>query len=229
MKPIYVGPSWAARSFETADDSDVEITNLFLEWNIEVQNLSKCALTNGMLIERVKHYLSQNTKDKSTPIIWVFAEPLTDSFRYNKPKIEDILERDDWWEIRNNVRRYLLDEIASLGNPIGLIGAHSDIPLDCDYKNVTVIHPSWQKFLAEYIGIEIKEGWGADVAHRFIVTDRSIRPSHSVIDAVAELFFKWHKLEMHDLFQICHPNIQGNKIFAEFIESNVKQWLSQFN
>lgn len=229
MTPLYVGPSWAARSYETIDDTDTEITNLFLEWKIEVKDFSRPSYTNGMLLNKVKNHLSKNPQDKESPIIWIFAEPLTDSFIYDEPKIENLLEKENWWEVRNRVKKYLLDDIAALGNPIALIGSHSDVPSKSDYENVTIIHPSWQKFLAQQIGIEIIEGFGADVIHRFIIMDRSIKPCYDAVKRTSDLFSHWHQLEMHNLFQICHPNLQGNKIFAKFIESDVKQWLSQFN
>jgi hypothetical protein len=228
MKPIYIGPSWAVRSFDTPDGNDQETTNLAQEWNIGVQNLAEHAFSNWMLLGKIRSYVKDNPQESQTPIIWVYGEPLLDTWVYQDTPIEQALTRDDWWQMRERVNQQILQDISELGNPVALIGAHSDI-VDCDHPNITVIHPSWQKFLGEQIGIYIKAGWGAEVAHRFIVTDRSIKPSHSVIDAVSELFLQWHKLEMHGLFQICHASLLGNKLFAKAIESDVKKWLSQFS
>lgn len=228
MQFIYIGPSWANRSFDTPDDTDSEITSLIKEWNLEPINLSQCAFTNGMLLEKIKSFFNKNPYARSIPIVWLYAEPLTDSYRYGEPPVEEILEREDWWEIRKRVSNHILDDIAALGNPVALIGSHSDVP-DCDHKNITVLHPSWQKFLAKETGGNLENGWGGDVAHRLIMSDQRIKPSHSIVDAIVDLFAHWHRLELHGVFQICHPNVRGNKIFAQAIESDVKNWLSKFH
>ena len=109
--------------------------------------------------------------------------------------------------------------------PVGLIGAHSDI-FDCDYENIEIIHPSWQKFLGNIAGIEIKNGWGAEVAHRWLVYEF---PNSSIckeaVEMISENLDAWIKLELNNLFYQVHPNRRGNILFANEIKSKVNSFM----
>jgi len=138
-----------------------------------------------------------------------------------------LIQSPDWNEIRSSTNKKILKEISELDHPVVLIGAHSDI-FDCNHSNITVIHPSWQKFLADTCGVKLNFGWGAEVAHKFIISNPDIKPSYSIVDAISDTFNSWHKLEMNHLFQICHPNVLGNRLFAKEIKDPLFNWLEKY-
>jgi hypothetical protein len=227
MKPIYIGPSWAVRSFDTPDDTDTEITSIAKELELDVINLSSLGHSNRMLLQKLKSYLKQNPQAKSNPIIWFYSEPFIDAWWYEDCPEETFIQSPDWYELRSSTNKKILKEIANLNHPIALIGAHSDI-VDCDHSNIEVIHPSWQKFLASTCDVELDCGWGAEIAHRIISNNPGIKPSYGIVDAVTDTFNSWHRLEMNHLFQICHPNILGNQLFAKEIKDSLFGWLSKY-
>jgi hypothetical protein len=138
------------------------------------------------------------------------------------------IQSPDWNEIRSSTNKKILKEIADLDHPIALIGSQSDI-VDCDYSNIEVIHPSWQKFLASTCDVQLDMGWGAEIAHKIIISNPSLKPGHSMVDAISDTFSSWHKLEMNFLFQICHANVLGNQLFAKEIKDPLFNWLAKYN
>ena len=229
-KILYVGPSWANRSFDTPEGDESEYTNLAQELNISVDNFSKSALTNLAIIN---HIIPKNYKELYQGIIWVYSEPIGDlsslhryttDLNYITPKT--FIESEDFWEMRKETNRYILKEMSKINCPIGLIGAHSDIE-NCNHSNITVIHPSWQKFLAQYTSVTLEDGWGAEVAHRYIMTEyKDITPSHNIVNKISDTFAAWHKMELHRVFNWCHPNKKGNELFAKEIKSSVQSFIN---
>jgi len=67
MTPIYIGPSWAARSFDTYDDTDTEITNIAKELKLEVIDLATPAHTNYKLLKKLQSHLINNPNHKIDP------------------------------------------------------------------------------------------------------------------------------------------------------------------
>ena len=226
MKPIYIGPSWAVRSFNTPDDTDTEITSIDRELELDSINLAKSGHSNRMLLQRLQSYLEKNPQAKGSPIIWFYSEPFTDAWWYENCSPEILVQSNNWTDIRSSTNNKILKEIANLDHPIALIGAHSDI-VDCYHSNITVLHPSWQKFLAGTCNVKLDLGWGAEVAHRIIISNLYIKPSHDIVDVITDTFKSWHKLEMNHLFQICHPNILGNQLFAKEIKDPLFNWLAK--
>ena len=161
-KLLYIGSSWAYRSFDTANGEETDYTNLYKELELDVIDLSKPGASNLRLLEKIKHY----DRDYDG-IIWVYAEPILDLSLSEK---ERLFKSEDFWQLRAELNHKILIAIAGINKPVALIGGHSDI-VDCDHANITVIHPSWQKFLAEYSNIELDHGWGSEVAHRIILTE----------------------------------------------------------
>jgi hypothetical protein len=196
-KILYIGPSWAARSFDTPEGSELEYTTLAQELNITVDNRSKSALSNHAIINCV---LPTNYKELYKGIIWVYAEPIGDlsslhcyTTNLNHITPETFIKSENFWEMRKEINRYTLTEMSKIECPIGLIGAHSDIE-DCNYNNITVIHPSWQKFLAQHTNVALEDGWGAEVAHRYIMTEyKNITPSRNIVNKISDTFSAWIK------------------------------------
>jgi hypothetical protein len=232
MEFAYTGPSWAASSYPL----DSKSTNLAKEWNIPSINYS-------MPASNVLSCLSRVNTVRSLPIVWVYHEPiacLTEATGLSK---EQFMQRSDWKDIWEDCNQFCLKAINNLNRPVLLIGAHSDI-VNCDYKNITVAHPSWQKFLARQAGMPIKDNtvnvklddgsdffvsdcWGAEILHRFMHENPHITPSIEVTNAVWDIFFFWKELEKADLFFDVHPNYQGNKLFAEHLKPTVIKFLQE--
>ena len=54
MTPIYIGPSWAARSYDTYDDTDTVTTNIAKELELEVIDLATPGYTNYQLLKKLQ-------------------------------------------------------------------------------------------------------------------------------------------------------------------------------
>lgn len=222
-KILYVGPSWAYRSYDTPNGSESDYTNLIQELNLSVVNLSKPGASNIEMLDIVNNY-----KEDYSAIIWILAEPLTD-LAWDQTKIKNVFESDHFWEIRLELMQNTFKRISSVGCPVALIGGHSDV-IDCNHNNITVIHPSWQKFLADSVNAKLEHGWGAEVAHRILMTEaQDIVPSMSVVDLVSDTFKSWHTMELKRVFNWCHPNKNGNKLFAKEIAKSLNTWISSIH
>jgi len=226
----YTGPSWAASSYPIEDES---ATNLAKLWNIP--HVDKSAPSTNALQNL---YTIKETKG---PVIWLYNEPIMLIKYLGKMTEAEFLERNDWQDIWKECNQYVLNSIARLGRPVLLFGAHSDI-VDCDHDNIVVGHKSWQRFLAEKAGMITRKGkinvkmddggsfsfrhcWGAEVVHRTMHQNPNIEPNKSLIDSVWDIFFFWKQLEKQDLFNDVHPNLHGNKLFAEFTKPIVEKFL----
>jgi hypothetical protein len=217
---LYIGPSWAARSYDTVEGSESEFTNLIkeLELDVDVIDLSKRGLTNNDCLMRINKI---NTPFKG--IIWVYCEPIEEVSHNLK---QSLIESNNFWAIREKINQRIMSSINALNCPVALIGAHSDVGIK-DYKNITVIHPSWQKFLANEVGVELNHGWGAEIAHRIAMYEfPKSRPSREFIDYTSDTLRAWNQMEMLGVFRGVHPNRKGNEIFAKEIKSNIQSFIN---
>jgi len=218
---LYVGPSWAVRSFDTVEGSEDDFTNLIQELNLDVMNLAKSDYSNTQCLTAVKNHIKDNKDIRG--IIWVYCEPILDVPHELK---KTVIESDNFWSIREIVNQRILSQINNLNIPVGLIGGHSDI-VNCDYSNITVIHPSWQKFLAENVGVSLKHGWGAEVAHRYAMYEiKDSSPSKPFVFEVSDTLKSWSEMEMLGVFRGVHPNKKGNILFAKEIANNIQSFIN---
>ena len=65
----------------------------------------------------------------------------------------------------------------------------------------------------------------ATVSLSVVLEDWSVSSDQWLTCTVVETFNTWHKLEMNNLFQICHPNILGTQLFANEIKNSITNWL----
>lgn len=217
-KILYVGPSWAARSYETIEGSEPEYTNLARELKLDVINLSELGLSNNVCLDKVNKNL-----ENCAGIIWIYCEPVTDTLHTLK---KYLIESENFWDIRSKMNHNMLTQINKLGVPVALIGGHSDI-VDCDFSNIEVIHKSWQKFLADSVNVQLDHGWGAEVAHRFATREfLDIKPSKSCVNYISDTLNSWTKMELNGVFCGCHPNRYGNKIFAQEIKNSINSFIN---
>jgi len=227
-KILYVGASWASRSYDNPDGSETDFTSLYKELELEkfnVINLAFPGTSNQYFLDQLI-YKDDPTgyKEHYDAIIWVYCEPLIEL--QIQQKMQEFLESENFWNMRSEANKKILDQIAQLDKPVALIGSASDI-VDCAHKNITVIHPSWQKFLADIANVDLKYGgWAADAAHAELVTTyKNVVPSKGIVEAITEQFSAWRKLQYHRLFCWCHPNKKGNELFAKEIKNSVYSWI----
>ena len=229
----YTGPSWAASSYPIEDEN---ATNLAKLWNIPYVDQS---IPGAHAIYNLNSLYKQ--KIPKGPVVWLYNEPLNVLNRATKMENKEFLIRNDWKEIWQECNQFCLNSIARLGRPVLLFGAHSDI-VDCDHDNIVVGHKSWQRFLAEKAGMITRKGkinvtmddggsysfrqcWGAEVIHRTMHENPDIEPNKSLTDSIWNMFFFWKQLEKQDLFSDVHPNLRGNKLFAEYTKPMVLKFL----
>jgi hypothetical protein len=227
---LYVGPSWAARSFDTPDGAELDYTNIVKELNLSVNNLSKSGMSNLAVYNLVDKHLTNDIDG----IIWVYCEPLgdiTNFHRYDSQLAKTVnpkncIESENFWDIREELNQYILTKIAELPCPVALIGSHSDITIN-DHGNISVIHPSWQKYLASQVGTNLEHGWGAEVLHRLIMKEfKELKPSYAAVEKISSTFSAWHTMELNQVFNWCHPNKKGNQLFANEISNNLNLWIN---
>ena len=150
VKFIYAGPSWAHKSYDHPSvENNNGVTNLAKEWGFKYidNSLPGCTILNR--VKLVKHTLEMYPK---LPIIWIYGEPLCDMTTITNLSTEEFIQKDDWVDIWHMCNQYCLSQIAALGNPVLLIGAHSDI-VNCNYANISIGHASWQKYIANLANI----------------------------------------------------------------------------
>lgn len=230
MRFVYTGPSWAASSYPLGIDA----TSLAKEWKIPYTDCSKPGSNVLECLNLVKAH-------STLPLIWIYNEPLgclTEATGLTK---SDLLQRRDWKDVWDECNQYCLEKISGLNRPVLLIGGHSDI-VNCNYPNITIGCKSWQKFLAEQSGMSIDNDkvhvkmddggdfdvsfcWGAEVLHRYMHEHPEISPATEVTNAIWDIFFFWKELEKANLFYDVHPNINGNRLFAEFLKPVVTKFL----
>lgn len=218
LEIFYIGPSWAVRSFDTVEGSEENYTNLLKEWNIDARNLSKLGLSNENCLGIIRRQSLDNCKG----IIWVYCEPILQvEHEFKQALIED----EDFWAAREKINQQTFKWMNELNIPIGLIGGHSDI-VHCNQPNIEVIHPSWQKFLADEVGVDLEHGWGAEIAHRYATYEfPGTTPSWACVDLICDTFTSWTKMELTGMFRGCHPTKKGNELFAKEIKSNIDNFI----
>lgn len=217
-KILYVGPSWAFRSYDTVEGSESDYTNLLKELELSAVNLSKPGLSNMECLDLVNQY-----EGHYDAILWVYCEVIADCLDELK---QNLIESENFWELRNKINQNNLNMIDQLNRPVGLIGAHSDIT-DCNHKNITVIHPSWQKFLANHVGVKLDHGWGAEIAHRYAMYEfKQSKPSKPLVNLISDTFKSWTELELSGVWSGVHPNRKGNELFAKEIKSSVQSFIN---
>jgi hypothetical protein len=177
------------------------------------------------------------------PIIWIYNEPIKDITTITGLSTTEFIQRSDWFDVWQECNYQCLKAISSLNQPVLLIGGHSDV-VDCSHDNITVGHPSWQRWIAEQAGLRvdnskicvtiddgterlIKHCWGADVVHQLICWHSDTKPSYEIVDAVHDMFLLWKHLEKSNLFFEVHPNRQANQQFAEFLLPVVQNFLQE--
>lgn len=227
---IYIGASWANRSYEDPYGNENTYTNICLQLNINAIDLSIKAKSNTFLLSHMQQHLT-STSISNPKILWVLTEPLKDYLKpnneYNIPNIKKLFHDPYWNEQRNEQMNIILKKLNSLSLDIALIGADSDIPHDLsNYTNLSVIHNSWQSFLCDIAKIEHTHGFGADIIHTIMHDFKHITPSSSLVSAMYNTLQTWGLLEKEGLFSHVHPNFKATTLFSNKISPNVIRWIN---
>ena len=222
-KFIYTGPSWGELSYEPMQDFDAwpNYTNLAVEWNIPCYNIARRANNNYQCIDSVK------SLNKDLPVVWIMCEPLV-SILHNVPLQQEYLQSKNHLVFRQNLLHEQLSAMNDLGLPIGIVGAHSDIRQEdiYDFSNLSIIHPSWQNFLASQVGLESRDyNWGYEIAHVMFRVFPEVKPNDQLVMDMFDGLDFWKQLEKERVFCDVHPNKQGNIKFAEFIKQQVTDFI----
>ena len=246
MHTLYLGSSWAVQSFETSTGLDDPIkTNLAQELGLSNYTmLAGYSESNGSQLQKAQEFMQQHLDLAPFRIVFVTANSLDDAHKIsNVSQVEyarEFLISRDPINLVKTLEQQFYRQLNSLGIPVALIGAHTDV--ECEsFDNITVIHPSWQNFLAEQSGLNKFYGWPADLGHRWLQGivipeygslehfELMARPSGAVVSEIYNLFtVVWNKLQKNKLFLGVHPNILGNQLFAQEIQTSIDRWTEQF-
>lgn len=242
-KFLYTGPSWAWSSYPLEDPGR---TNLAKEWRIPYHDLSKPGQNILKCVDQVKKHHQHS--DSKLPVIWILGEPMLNHNEVLGITMAELVNRSDWQALREEILQQCFRAMNDLGVPILLVGGHSDVG-DCDYSNIQIAHPSWQRWLGEQLGIEKIPNpcWGHEIPHLELVQRSTLRsnaltklipdffnsyrakPSHEIVNSMHRMGKYWGELEAGGLFSECHVNAEGNQRFAEFLKPTVKNFLNNIN
>jgi len=245
MHTLYLGPSWAVQSFESTYGLDDPVkTNLAQELELsDYTSLALYANSNLDQLQDAEKFILQHPELAPFRIVFVMANSLQDGHKISGVSQVEfarafLTSADPLVTVRT-LEQQFYRRLNSLGIPVALIGAHTDV--DCEsFDNITVIHTSWQNFLAQQCGLNSFYGWPADVGHRWLQGivipeygppehfELGTDPSKSVVDEIHKLFnVNWRILEKNRLFKGTHPTILGNQLFAQEIKQSVSNWIDK--
>jgi hypothetical protein len=230
MKYVFAGDSWALKGFTPENynlgnnqplPGDVRLAD---HWPWEYRHCLTPGQGNLTCLDRLLSMKIPN----NVPVIWIWTEPGRDYGRiYNAPPHEWI-EREDIFSVREQLSYVILTEIRNkINNPVAFIGGLSDIdPLLAKKFEFDTLCDSWQKWIALQLKSQwFKRGWGAsDVGWR--MHSNNITPGHTATFAWDEQIKEWCWWEEQGYFCHEHPSPLANKKFAEYLQPQVEQWLT---
>jgi hypothetical protein len=211
MHTLYCGPSWAVQSFESGQGHDPVKTNLAQELQLtDYTSLALYACSNLDQLESAQEFKQQHPELAPFRIMFVTANSLQDGYKISGVSQVEFarafLTSADPIGIVKTLEQQFYRRLNSLGVPVALIGAHTDV--DCEsFDNITVVHPSWQNFLGQRCGLNSFYGWPADVGHRWLQGivipeygppehfELGTDPSKVAVDEIHKIFTEWGILE----------------------------------
>lgn len=229
MKFVFAGDSWAAKGFTENNyqhvgvfaDNDVRLPS-FWPWPYEPciaggQGNLQCL--DKLLLMRLP---------PAVPVIWVYTEPCRDYGRILRRPPFEWMQRSDFWQLRDQLNHAIISEIRTrLPNPVAFIGGLSDVPAQAESQGFTVLHASWQRWIAQQVQSQhFEQGWGAaDVGWR--AHHNGVTPGAVQTLAWDEQIKEWCAWEQQGYFCHEHPTPRANQEFAEFLQPRVERWLNE--
>jgi hypothetical protein len=244
MHTLYLGPSWAVQSFETLHGDDPIKTSLAQELGLKnFTSLAACGDSNMAQIDAAREFMASHPELAPFRAIFITSNSLQDSdCLVDIPRVDfakQFITHDDVLHLIRDLELKFYCALEDLNIPVALIGAHTDVIENNWSSNITVIHPSWQNFLAEQCSLNSFFGWPAEIAHLWLSLqvvprhgpvmsfDCDQLPSKSAVFEINHAMSVWKKLERSRLWCGAHPNIRGNQLFAQAIGDLVNQWLEK--
>lgn len=238
MHTLYLGPSWAVQSYESFNGDDLVRTNLASELGLKnYTQLADYGNSNSRQLDKALNFMRTNAHLGPFRILVVTSESLSDGHeKFNMTRENFALEfllSDDPLTLIKDLEIKFYERLSSLEVPVALIGAHTDI-VDFNFpSNFTVLHSSWQNFLAQQCGLDKFYGWPCEIANlwlqgRLDMTThiKKINPSKAVVFEIDKLFSRWSTLQLNKLWNGVHPSILGNQLFSKEIANSFKQWIN---
>jgi hypothetical protein len=229
MQYFFIGDSWASKAFNEHNHEerepnadDVRLSDL---WSLDYNYKSLGGKGN---LDCMDHVISMNLPPE-LPIVWIYTEPGRDYARvYNDQNPHGWLTRDDYFDIRPKLEKQILIKIKNhIPNPIALIGGLSDVDVDlADSLGYTVIHPSWQQWIATQIGVELKQGWGAPDLLWRMHTDNVAQPSKTSTYECLDWLKFYKSAESADYMFMYHPTLRANREFGEYLRPQITEWIT---
>lgn len=224
---VYAGDSWAAKAWTDENyqlgpkllPTDVRMADY---WELDYSGIYAGGWGNLEVLNKLSDI------DSTVPIIWVYTEPGRDYGRITGQDEFGWIVSEDIMSIRQSLDHYIMNKIRNtLSNPIALIGGLSDVNIElAEELNFTVLHPSWQRFIAERLESKwFRFGWGAsDIGWRFHYN--KITPSKRALFESEVLIREWCFWQEHGYICHDHPTVLANQQFAEYLKPEVHKWLN---
>jgi hypothetical protein len=244
MHTLYLGASWAVQSFESVSGIDDAIkTNLAQELDLNNYTfLAEYAKSNLDQIKRAQEFMAQHADLAPFRIVFVTGNSLDDGHKIEGISQIDFakyfLTSDNPIGIIKGLEQDFNQQINALGVPVALIGAGTDVTCE-SYENITVIHSSWQNFLAQRCGLNSFYGWPINVGRTWlkgsvipeygppVPINLETAPSATVRSETHKIKIFWKIMQQHNLLFEGHPTILGNKLFAQEIKQSVNNWIDK--
>jgi hypothetical protein len=212
-KFIYVGSSWAKKSY---DNVDVSETNLLKLWKLEDSAIDISRRGNAF-----NNSYNDLIYNSDLPVIYITCETLADIPDSEICDIKDVMK------FRKNIHENHMNILRNIKNPVAIIGAHTDVSYDdVSNSNNRIIDLSWQNFLLREANIPERYNFGADIIHTaWHANDCKIK-DQSILEKIQSQFEVWDRLQQEGLMYGPHPTRKGNELYAEYTYDKVKEFIN---
>jgi len=220
---IYIGPSWAERSYDNNLELDTNPTSIFKCWNLPLVNVSQGGAGNLNCFMKLYEIKKQSPNIR---VVYFLCETMTNmvNTQLYPISIKHLIANKNWFNKRLEMLRYEMELLNSLEIQIGIIGAHSDIR-DVDVQglsNLEIIDHSYQNNIAKQVGAPLRDYcMGFEVIHRAIHMNKEIDPSEEIINYHDEGMTWWEQLDRSGWFFHVHPNRKAVEWYADYIKPKV--------
>lgn len=224
----YVGPTWAQKSFDDPVTKTVA-TNFAKQWQLPYTAQLFPSTPPLSIAKQVKTNL---------PIIWVYSDPWGNVPEILKMSWAEYVSRPDWFDLWKYCNRQILKAINDLSVPVLLIGSHCDI-IDCTYPNITVAHPSMQKWMAEQINLVknnqisipdenvlIDHCFAFEIYARFLYENPDVEGDNALKECLTDHWIFWKQLEKFGYMYDVHPTRKSYEQFAKLLKPTVEEFVN---
>lgn len=230
MTYIFAGDSWALKGFTEQNydhgntDHEPGDVRLADHWPWSYQLAVAPGQGNIAVLRRIMSL----RPNPDMPILWIWTEPGRDyGHLCPNDNPHNWMQAEDLWSLRKQLEYATLKTIKeTISNPIAFVGGLSDISHVAQEFGYTVLHPSWQSWIANKLCSEhFEQGWGAsDVGWRAV--HNGITPGRTATFAWDEQIKEWCSWEEQGYFCHEHPTPRANQEFAEYLRPEVETWLA---